>query len=77
MFQSLLDVFFGCSHRRTTFPQTPAHRRTSVSAQPGRTYVVCLDCGKELNYNWTEMRVGDPVAKPVATTRAESYSLNR
>jgi len=21
------------------------------------TYVVCLDCGKELSYDWTEMKV--------------------
>jgi len=25
-----------------------------------RTYVACLDCGKEFDYNWDEMRVGAP-----------------
>ena len=29
------------------------------------TYVVCLDCGKEFDYNWKEMRIGNPVASPV------------
>jgi hypothetical protein len=23
--------------------------------------VVCLDCGKEFDYSWKEMRVGNPV----------------
>jgi hypothetical protein len=27
------------------------------------TYIVCLDCGKEFDYNWKEMRIGDPVDK--------------
>jgi hypothetical protein len=47
----------GCSHRRKTFPFTP---RSTVSAnqQPGtrvETYVVCLDCGRKLAYDWTRM----------------------
>lgn len=24
------------------------------------TYIVCLDCGKEFDYNWKEMRIGGP-----------------
>jgi hypothetical protein len=27
------------------------------------TYVVCLDCGKEFDYNWKDMRIGEPVDK--------------
>jgi hypothetical protein len=27
--------------------------------------VVCLDCGKEFDYDWQEMRIGDPVAARV------------
>jgi hypothetical protein len=60
MFNSLLSTIFGCSHNRTTFPLTPS--RKSAIADGGRkgTYVVCLDCGKEFDYNWKEMRMGNP-----------------
>jgi hypothetical protein len=64
MLQSLLNAMFGCTHQRTTFPQTPGRSKTA-------TYVVCLDCGKEFNYNWKEMRVGQPVTAPPASTQAQ------
>jgi hypothetical protein len=56
MFQSMLNMMFGCAHHRTTFPLTPG--RTNGTS---RTYVVCLDCGKEFAYNWADMRIGEPV----------------
>ena len=69
MLNSLWNAFMGCAHRRTTFPITPA-RKAGLSSTPGvarhGTYVVCLDCGKEFGYDWAEMRIGDPVAAPVA-----------
>ena len=65
MLQLVLDFLFGCSHQRTTFPLTPTRKSTGApipgAARVG-TYVVCLDCGKELAYNWNEMRVGGPAA---------------
>lgn len=45
---ALLELLFGCRHRRKTFPLTKSND----------TYVVCLDCGKEFVYDWREMRVG-------------------
>jgi hypothetical protein len=62
MFSSLLNAMFGCSHKRTTFPITPA-RRTQLSADSARrgTYVVCLDCGKEFDYSWKDMKISDGV----------------
>jgi hypothetical protein len=63
MLQSLINAFFGCSHRRTTFPQTPTRKSSGYSASRSGTYVTCLDCGKELAYNWDEMRVGKPVSE--------------
>ena len=66
MLQSLLNTLFGCSHRRLTFPLTPARKsgfQAPAAARYG-TYVTCLDCGKELAYNWEEMRVGKPVSGP-------------
>ena len=66
MLQSLLNAVFGCTHQRTTFPQTPGRNKTA-------TYVVCLDCGKEFAYNWTEMRLGDQVVgEPVTLRRLSS-----
>jgi len=36
------------------------------------TYVVCLDCGQEFNYDWKEMRVGQPVGSHVPAEAVES-----
>jgi hypothetical protein len=74
MLDNLLNCLLACSHRRTTFPITPA-RRVGFSSAPSQrysTYVVCLDCGKEFGYDWTEMRIGDPVAAPVTAATAFS-----
>jgi hypothetical protein len=59
----MLQFFFACSHRRTTFPQTPP-------GQKARTYIVCLDCGQEFDYDWREMRV-------VRTTRAHTAETRK
>ena len=66
MLQSLLNSFFGCAHKRTTFPQTPGRNAAPHTTRNG-TYVVCLDCGKEFAYDWKEMRVG--VTLPNKTAR--------
>jgi hypothetical protein len=61
MFRSLFNLFLGCSHKKTTFPFTPLRRDAAPNATRNGTYVVCLDCGKELAYNWKEMRLVQPV----------------
>ena len=66
MLESILNALFGCSHRRTTFPLTPA-RKNGAS----RTYVVCLDCGKEFAYNWADMRIGEPVPARVRSPETQ------
>ncbi len=54
----LLDVLFGCTHKRFTFPITlRAGKRRSEAAVLTGTYVVCLDCGREFPYDWRQMRV--------------------
>jgi len=74
MLQSIVNYLCGCSHRRVTFPQTPL-RKTAGFQAPGAvrhgTYVTCLDCGKELAYNWEEMRVGKPVSSARAAAEAQ------
>ena len=58
MVAKLFDALFGCWHTHTSFPQTvrPGTRRSRAASVTG-TYVVCLNCGKELPYDWQEMRV--------------------
>jgi hypothetical protein len=62
MMAKLVDAFFGCWHHRYSFPITirPGSRhssRPSTAASLTGMYVVCLDCGKELPYDWKEMKV--------------------
>ena len=58
MIDSLYNLFFGCRHRRRSFPLRPVTKR---GAPQGDMYVVCLDCGKRFHYDWERMRVGDPI----------------
>jgi len=58
MLAKLVDILFGCPHTHRTFPITPtAKMRVSRAAQQTGTYVVCLDCGAELAYDWERMKV--------------------
>jgi hypothetical protein len=79
MWNKFMDTLWGCSHRRTTFPITPA-RRPAFSSAAGiarlGTYVVCLDCGKEFAYSWSEMRIGEAVSAPV-TAEATFSTVQR
>jgi hypothetical protein len=61
MIDSLYNMFFGCRHRRTSFPLRPA---TKPGEPPEDMYVVCLDCGKRFHYDWEQMRVGEEVEDP-------------
>ena len=58
MVARFFDALFGCWHARYSFPLTVrgGSRRNRAAALTG-TYVVCLDCGKELPYDWQEMRI--------------------
>jgi hypothetical protein len=54
----MYDTLFGCKHSRYSFPVTARKgtRRPQAAALTG-TYVACLDCGRELPYDWEEMKV--------------------
>lgn len=57
----LLDVLVGCTHDRTTWPQTPINSRTRRPVGP--TYVACLNCGREIPYDWDGLgKVPEPAA---------------
>jgi hypothetical protein len=66
MFSWILDLLFGCLHSRYSFPLTVKTGQRSRAAFPTGTYVVCLDCGKEMPYDWKEMRVIGVGQKPAA-----------
>ncbi len=53
-----MRFFFGCAHKKTSFPIT-LRAGDRADAEPP-TYIVCLDCGKEIPYSWDEMRVTRP-----------------
>jgi len=75
MFNALLNAFFGCSHRKISFPLTPRRRIDSNTGRAAETYVVCLDCGTELEYDWKDMRIRKPVNKLVPTTSVQEKAL--
>lgn len=56
MFKWIADIVLGCGHTRTTFPQTTSRG----------TYICCLCCGAEIEFNWKDLRVGR-VLPPVIT----------
>jgi hypothetical protein len=57
MLAKLVERLFGCSHIDYSFPITIKAERPRGSHAPKGTYVVCLDCGRELPYDWSAMRV--------------------
>jgi hypothetical protein len=67
MLSRVVDMFFGCWHKRYSFPITArTGQRRSEAAMPTGTYVVCLDCGKEFPYDWKTMKIVSPSFKPAA-----------
>ena len=82
MIARLVDAFFGCWHNHYSFPITMragsrnSSRPSTAAASLTGMYVVCLDCGKELPYDWQEMKViGSPsqarhYARDLATRHA-------
>lgn len=46
----------GCGHVKMSFPITRGEKEAGENeAQLLKTYVVCLDCGKEIPYSWEKM----------------------
>lgn len=65
---NFFSSIFGCAHSRTTFPLTPSRKAKLPEGARRGTYIVCLDCGKEFDYSWKEMRIGNPVTAPPIRT---------
>jgi hypothetical protein len=51
--EGFADWLCGCSHPRTTFPITL--RAEGEPDTEAETYMVCLECGRHLAYDWTRM----------------------
>jgi hypothetical protein len=71
----LVEVLFGCTHRRYTFPITTRNKRHSDAANVKGTYVVCLDCGKEFPYDWHQMKVMESQDEPENMVKAPGKVL--
>ena len=76
MIAKMLDAVFGCRHSRYSFPVTirGVARRPQAAALTG-TYVACLDCGKELAYDWEKMRQirSSPLTRPMEVFRRAAF----
>jgi hypothetical protein len=74
MLSRIFDAFFGCWHNHYSFPITVKKGRRSPAAFATGTYVVCLDCGKELAYDWKQMKIVSNRLErtPVALTTKEA-----
>ncbi|SPE42918.1 conserved hypothetical protein [Candidatus Sulfopaludibacter sp. SbA3] len=58
MIDTVLNLLFRCPHRRLTRPVAPV---TKAGQPHSQSYVVCLDCGKQFEYDLNEMRIGKAI----------------
>jgi hypothetical protein len=58
MIYKMMHLLFGCRHKRVTRPITPVNRAKDTA----RTYVSCLDCGKQFLYDVSIMRMGAEIS---------------
>jgi len=56
----ILERFFGCSHKKTTFPMSRTRMSATAPGAPKAAYIVCLECGQEFEYDWQAMKIGGP-----------------
>jgi hypothetical protein len=64
MMDAVLRILLRCSHRHITRPITPLDH--AGVARSG-TYVVCLDCGAQVGYDWPTMQLIRRKRLPKAT----------
>jgi len=58
MIDSVLNLVFRCPHRRLTRPVSPV---TKAGQPHSQCYVVCLDCGKQFEYDLNAMHIGKAI----------------
>lgn len=59
MIKTMIDMLFGCRHKRLTRPITPVNK----AKQTAMTYVACLDCGRQFNYDVGKMQMGPEISR--------------
>jgi hypothetical protein len=52
--------FFGCRHKRTSWPQRPRAVKGVVD-RPGGETVMCQDCERRFSYDWAKMQMGEEI----------------
>lgn len=58
MIDTVMNLLFRCPHHRLTRPMAPI----TIAGKPhSQSYVVCLDCGKQFEYDLNRMRIGRPI----------------
>jgi DNA-directed RNA polymerase subunit RPC12/RpoP len=62
MIDTVLNLLFRCSHRRLTRPVAPI---TKAGQPHSQSYVVCLDCGKQFEYDLNQMRIGKVIDRSI------------
>jgi hypothetical protein len=60
MITALMNLFFGCRHRTMSRPITPVQK---TGFKPSTTYVTCLNCGQQFEYDVTIMRIGKAIPR--------------
>ena len=58
MIDTVTNLLFRCPHHRLTRPMAPI---TKAGTPHSQSYVVCLDCGKQFEYDLSHMRIGKPI----------------
>ena len=58
MIDTVMNLLFRCPHHRLTRPMAPI---TKVGKPHSQSYVVCLDCGKQFEYDLDRMQIGKPI----------------
>ncbi len=76
VFDCVINSLFSCGHKRITFPQTPACETLTSTGQRHGTYVVCLECGREFQYDWSQMTIGEAVPVPTVYQRVQNIRGN-
>ncbi len=68
MLQALFELIFGCRHRAFSWPLTVRKPRK-------RTYVACLSCGTEFDYDFEAMRLCEPITREIAARPEHAPSM--
>jgi len=72
MLSTVANWLFGCAHRRTSFPITLRNGSATSRRDGAETYMVCLDCGKHMPYDWAAMRLTEATQQPTLRKQGSS-----